>query len=138
MATAASLPFFLLTLPAGALADMVERKRMLCAVNLWLPTPGSAPKALQGCNSGRHHLGGHLGSHIYRWWNLSESLRDRQRGNLELNGSLPKPWQPKDEVIFFKAVLTAIGRHADWARMPRAFLSSKLAVRTWLSLSRAV
>jgi MFS family permease len=36
MSTAASLPFFLLTLPAGALADMVDRKRLLCVINLWL------------------------------------------------------------------------------------------------------
>jgi MFS family permease len=32
----ASLPFFLFTLPAGALADMVDRKKLLCVVNLWL------------------------------------------------------------------------------------------------------
>ena len=36
MSTVASLPFFLLTLPAGALADVVERKKLLCAINLWL------------------------------------------------------------------------------------------------------
>jgi MFS family permease len=36
MSTVASLPFFLLTLPAGALADMVERKKLLCVINLWL------------------------------------------------------------------------------------------------------
>ena len=33
--TVASLPFFLFTLPAGALADMVDRKKLLCLVNLW-------------------------------------------------------------------------------------------------------
>jgi MFS family permease len=36
LSTVASLPFFLFTLPAGALADMVDRKKLLCAVNLWL------------------------------------------------------------------------------------------------------
>ncbi|MGA8657813.1 MAG: MFS transporter, partial [Chthoniobacterales bacterium] len=35
MATLSSLPFALLTLPAGAIADLADRKRMLCAVNLW-------------------------------------------------------------------------------------------------------
>jgi MFS family permease len=36
MSTVASLPFFLFTLPAGALADMVDRKKLLCVINLWL------------------------------------------------------------------------------------------------------
>lgn len=36
MSTVASLPFFLFTLPAGALADMVDRKRLMCAMNIWL------------------------------------------------------------------------------------------------------
>jgi MFS family permease len=36
LSTVASLPFFLFTLPAGALADMVDRKKLLCLVNLWL------------------------------------------------------------------------------------------------------
>jgi MFS family permease len=36
MSTAASLPFFLFTLPAGALADKIDRQRLVCAVNLWL------------------------------------------------------------------------------------------------------
>ena len=36
MSTVASLPFFLFTLPAGALADMVDRKKLLCLINLWL------------------------------------------------------------------------------------------------------
>jgi hypothetical protein len=29
-------PFFVFTLPAGALADSVNRKTLLCAINLWL------------------------------------------------------------------------------------------------------
>src|SRR6201998_2752672 len=36
MSTVASLPFFLFTLPAGALADMVDRKKLLCVINCWL------------------------------------------------------------------------------------------------------
>src|ERR1700751_3782914 len=36
MSTVAALPFFLFTLPAGALADMVDRKKLLCTMNLWL------------------------------------------------------------------------------------------------------
>ena len=35
MSTLSALPFALFTLPAGALADMVNRKKILCAVNLW-------------------------------------------------------------------------------------------------------
>lgn len=36
MSTVASLPFFLFTLPAGALADTVDRKKFLIVMNLWL------------------------------------------------------------------------------------------------------
>src|SRR6201993_4830231 len=36
MSTVASLPFFLFTLPAGALADMVNRRKLLCFMNFWL------------------------------------------------------------------------------------------------------
>jgi MFS family permease len=36
MSTVASLPFFLFTLPAGVLADRVNRKRLTCAINVWL------------------------------------------------------------------------------------------------------
>jgi MFS family permease len=36
MSTVASLPFFFFTLPAGALADIVNRRRLLCFTNLWL------------------------------------------------------------------------------------------------------
>ncbi len=36
ISTVASLPFFLFTLPAGALADMVNRRKLLCITNLWL------------------------------------------------------------------------------------------------------
>lgn len=36
MSTVASLPFFLFTLPAGTLADKVDRQKLVCAINLWL------------------------------------------------------------------------------------------------------
>src|SRR5689334_21829277 len=36
MSTVASLPFFLLTLPAGALADMVNRRKLLCVMSVWI------------------------------------------------------------------------------------------------------
>src|SRR5258705_3472379 len=36
MSTVASLPFFLFTLPAGALADIVDRRKFLCVMDLWL------------------------------------------------------------------------------------------------------
>jgi MFS family permease len=36
MSTVASLPFFLFTLPAGALADVVDRRRLLWVMNVWL------------------------------------------------------------------------------------------------------
>jgi predicted MFS family arabinose efflux permease len=36
MSTVASLPFFLFILPAGALADKVNRQKLVCAINLWL------------------------------------------------------------------------------------------------------
>jgi MFS family permease len=36
MSTVASVPFFLFTLPAGALADLVDRRKLLCFMNLWL------------------------------------------------------------------------------------------------------
>jgi MFS family permease len=36
LSTAASLPFFFLTFPAGALADMVDRKKLLMVMHGWL------------------------------------------------------------------------------------------------------
>src|SRR5206468_11627283 len=36
MSTLASLPFFLFTLPAGALADKVDRQKLICFINLGL------------------------------------------------------------------------------------------------------
>jgi MFS family permease len=42
MSTVASLPFLIFTLPAGALADMVDRKKLLVLMNLWLAIAASA------------------------------------------------------------------------------------------------
>jgi MFS family permease len=36
MSTCTSLPFFLFTLPAGALADMVDRRRLIAVMHIWL------------------------------------------------------------------------------------------------------
>jgi MFS family permease len=36
MSTVASLPFFLVTMPAGALADKVDRQKLICFINLGL------------------------------------------------------------------------------------------------------
>ena len=36
MSTVASLPFFLFTLPAGALAELVDCKRIMYVMNIWL------------------------------------------------------------------------------------------------------
>src|ERR1700732_339505 len=36
MSTVASLPFFLFTLPAGALADKVDRQKLICFINIGL------------------------------------------------------------------------------------------------------
>jgi MFS family permease len=47
MSTVASMPFFLFTLPAGALADMVDHKKLLCLVYLWL-VMGAAGLAVLG------------------------------------------------------------------------------------------
>jgi hypothetical protein len=46
IATAASLPFFLFTLPAGALADLSNRRNLLIAVYLWLAAADRAAGGL--------------------------------------------------------------------------------------------
>lgn len=43
---ASSLPFFLLALPAGALADVVDRRRLLLAAQAWLAASAAALAAL--------------------------------------------------------------------------------------------
>ena len=45
MSTMASFPFFFFTLPAGALADVMDRKKVLCLMNVWLAA-GSASLAI--------------------------------------------------------------------------------------------
>jgi MFS family permease len=40
MSTAASLPFFLFTLPAGTLADKVDRQKLICLINVALAGTG--------------------------------------------------------------------------------------------------
>src|ERR1700693_3945692 len=42
LSTAASLPFFLFTFPAGALADMLNRKKLLCVMHVWLVVAAAA------------------------------------------------------------------------------------------------
>jgi MFS family permease len=42
MSTVASLPFFLFTLLAGALADIVDRKRLMYVMNIWLAASAGA------------------------------------------------------------------------------------------------
>jgi MFS family permease len=46
MQTATSLPFFLLALPAGALADIVDRRRVLLITQLWMVVAAGALAAL--------------------------------------------------------------------------------------------
>ena len=48
MATVASLPFFLFTLPAGALADRVDRRKLVCVINSALAVT-AITLALLGC-----------------------------------------------------------------------------------------
>ena len=42
MSTVAALPFFFFTLPAGALADMVDRRKLLIWINVWLSAAAAA------------------------------------------------------------------------------------------------
>jgi MFS family permease len=42
MSTVASLPFFLFTLPAGALADKVDRRKLVCTINVCLASTAFA------------------------------------------------------------------------------------------------
>ncbi len=42
MATSASLPFFLFTLPAGAISDLVNRQNLFIRTYLWLAARGRA------------------------------------------------------------------------------------------------
>ena len=46
MSTVATLPFFLFTFPAGAIADMMDRRKLLCIMNLWLAVMAGGLAAL--------------------------------------------------------------------------------------------
>jgi MFS family permease len=46
MSSVASLPFFLFILPAGALADIVDRRKLLWVMNLWLAVAAGSLAAL--------------------------------------------------------------------------------------------
>src|SRR6201997_2403733 len=46
MSTAAALPFFLFTLPAGALADKMDRRKLICFVNVGLAAMAAGLTAL--------------------------------------------------------------------------------------------
>src|SRR3984893_8977760 len=46
MSSVASLPFFLFIMPAGALADIVDRRKLLWVMNLWLAIAAAALAAL--------------------------------------------------------------------------------------------
>ncbi len=46
MSAVASLPFFLFIMPAGALADIVDRRKLLWVMNLWLAMAAAALSAL--------------------------------------------------------------------------------------------
>src|ERR1700722_1706994 len=46
MSAVASLPFFLFIMPAGALADVVDRRKLLWVMNLWLAVAAATLAAL--------------------------------------------------------------------------------------------
>ena len=46
MSAVASLPFFLFIMPAGALADIVDRRKLLWVMNIWLAIAAAALAAL--------------------------------------------------------------------------------------------
>jgi MFS family permease len=50
ISTVASLPFFLFTLPAGALADMTDRRKLLWVMNIWLGCAAGGLAVLAGLN----------------------------------------------------------------------------------------
>jgi MFS family permease len=56
MSTVAALPFFLFTLPAGALADRVDRQRLVCAVNIFMAATAFALALLGWMNLLNPHL----------------------------------------------------------------------------------
>jgi MFS family permease len=47
MSTVAALPFFFFTLPAGALADMIDRRKLLIWINVWLSAAAASLGVLE-------------------------------------------------------------------------------------------
>jgi MFS family permease len=56
MSTVAALPFFLFTLPAGALADRIDRQKLVCIVNICLAATAFALALLGWMNLLNPHL----------------------------------------------------------------------------------
>ena len=56
MSTVASLPFFFFTLPAGALADMVDRRRLIYTMNIWLAIAAGGLAVSKGALTGSVEL----------------------------------------------------------------------------------
>jgi MFS family permease len=54
MSTVASLPFFLFTLSAGVLADRVDRRKLICFINLGLAATAAGLAVLAGRTSSTH------------------------------------------------------------------------------------
>ena len=70
MSTVASLPFFLFTLPAGALADKVDRQKLVCFINIGLPATAVGLAVLGGL----HRLS----------INVEQNLQERVSGALSI------------------------------------------------------
>src|SRR5246127_243517 len=45
MSTVASLPIFLFTPPAGTLADAINRRNLLCFINVWLAAAAACSRS---------------------------------------------------------------------------------------------
>jgi MFS family permease len=56
MSTVASLPFFLFTLPAGALADRIDRQKLVCTINLCMAAIAFALALLGWMHLLNHYL----------------------------------------------------------------------------------
>src|ERR1700745_1761715 len=56
ISTVASLPFFLFPLPAGALADMTDRRKLLWVMNVWLGCAAGGLALVAGLNLLYPHL----------------------------------------------------------------------------------
>ena len=81
MSTVSALPLALLTLPAGALADIVDRKKILCGTNVW-----QSAVAIGLAILGLAHL---INPHIILASAFFLAL------GLRLAGRLPLPWKSR-------------------------------------------